>query len=207
MLWSLILLCLLLQQVLKLTASQKAAICAARQRHLMQLAAIWKRRQALLQQLHVAARPHTGANKEAAQQYLSADDILQQIQACDLDESDIFMSFHRTLGGKVLLLLHSTACAMLVDLGVTLTNVMYEYIGTTHHQFEHQNKTQDAVMPSRCTALVIESVVCLVADMHIVADGCLQCASVPLHSRLGSYGTCNSSRSRGALCRHHTCYL
>ena len=98
---------LLLQHMLRLTASRKAAMCAARQPYLMQLAAISKQRQALLQQLHVAARPHTGANQEAAQQYLSADDVLQQIQACNVEESDASMCFHPTVGYKVLLQLHS----------------------------------------------------------------------------------------------------
>lgn len=69
----------------------------------MQMVAVSDRRQALLLQLQAVARPLTAANQqEAAQQYLSADDILQQVQSCNLEETTAFMCFTAKVGHKVL---------------------------------------------------------------------------------------------------------
>ena len=61
------------------------------------------RRRALLLQLQAVARPLAAANQqEDAQQYLSADDILQQVQSCNLEETAAYMFLLRELGHKVL---------------------------------------------------------------------------------------------------------
>lgn len=67
------------------------------------MVAISDRRRALLLQLQAVACPLTAANQqEAAQQYLSADDVLQQIQSCTLEETTAFMCFNWKFGHKVL---------------------------------------------------------------------------------------------------------
>ena len=91
-------------------------MCAARRHYLCQLAAISKRRQALLQQLQEVARPLTGTNQEIAERHLSLDDILQQMQLCSLEETNAFIGFNRTLGHKVMKFayLYDRLCAALI---------------------------------------------------------------------------------------------
>ena len=91
-----------LQRALNFSAAQRAALFSARRRYLFSLAAIGRKRQALLQQLQSSPRQLAANNLETAQQFLSADDLLQQLQSCSLEENDAFMLFSRTMGHKVL---------------------------------------------------------------------------------------------------------
>ena len=90
-----------LQLLLGLSAAQKLALFAARRRYLTDVACISRRRQALLQQLQTEPALLGANNQEAAHQFLSADDILLQLQSCSSEANDAFMLFNRTMGHKV----------------------------------------------------------------------------------------------------------
>ena len=106
---------IVLQLLLGLSAEQKSALFAARRRYMTDLACISRKRHALLQQLQIESGLLGATNQEAAHQFLSADDIVQQLQSCSSEANDAFMLFNRTMGHKV------RASAVLMSLCVCYT--------------------------------------------------------------------------------------